>query len=54
MTRSESPATLAYLRLVDLARKDMFGEVWLFALAWLAAGRMAVAWKAERARWGLP
>jgi hypothetical protein len=42
MTRTESPATLAYLRLVDLARKDMFGEVWLFALAWLAAGRMAV------------
>lgn len=43
MTRTESPASLAFLRLVDLARKDMFEEVWLFALAWLAAGRMAVS-----------
>lgn len=43
MTRTESPVSLAFLRLVDLARKDVIGETWLFALAWLAAGRMAVA-----------
>ncbi|MFZ2987226.1 N-6 DNA methylase [Ideonella sp.] len=43
MTRTESPASLAFWRLMDLARGDMFGEAWLFALAWLAAGRMAVA-----------
>ncbi len=43
MTRTESPASLAFWRLMDLARGDVFGETWLFALAWLAAGRMAVA-----------
>lgn len=43
MARTESPASLALWRLMDLARGDVFGETWLFALAWLAAGRMAVA-----------
>lgn len=43
MARTESPASLAFWRLMDLARGDVFGEAWLFALAWLAAGRIAVA-----------
>ena len=43
MTRTESPVSLAFWRLMDLARGDVFGETWLFALAWLAAGRMAIA-----------
>lgn len=43
MTRTESPASLAFRRLLDLARNGVFGEPWLFAMAWLAAGRMAVA-----------
>ncbi|WP_213959572.1 type I restriction-modification system subunit M/S [Variovorax sp. dw_954] len=40
MMRFESPAARAFSQLVELARKDGYGEAWLFALAWLAAGRM--------------
>ncbi|WP_085539663.1 N-6 DNA methylase [Burkholderia pseudomallei] len=40
MARTESPATRAYWQLVDLARFDGASDAQLFALVWLAAGRM--------------
>lgn len=40
MGRLESPATRAYWRLAALARLDGVGDTQLFALVWLAAGRM--------------
>lgn len=43
MMRFESPAARAFFQLVDLASKDAYGDAWLFALSWLAAGRMVIA-----------
>lgn len=40
MAKTESPATRAYWQLADLARVDGLGDAQLFALTWLAAGRM--------------
>lgn len=40
MARIESPATRAYWQLADLARREGVGDTQLFALTWLAAGRM--------------
>lgn len=43
MIRTQSPATRAYRQLADLARSDSSGDLHqLFALTWLAAGRMVV------------
>lgn len=43
MIRTASPASRAFFQLIDLARKDVLGDAWLFGLAWLAAGRMVIA-----------
>lgn len=40
MARTDTPATRAYRRLADLARLDGAHDAQLFALTWLAAGRM--------------
>lgn len=40
MTRTSSPATHAFFKLMELARLEGHGDAWLFALAWMAAGRM--------------
>jgi hypothetical protein len=40
MAHAQSPATRAYWQLADLARLDGAGDPQLFALTWLAAGRM--------------
>ncbi|SCK11628.1 type I restriction-modification system subunit M/S [Vogesella sp. LIG4] len=40
MTRTDTPVTRAYWRLADLARLDDAHDAQLFALTWLAAGRM--------------
>lgn len=40
MMRTESPTTRAFCQLAELARKDGYNDARLFALAWLAAGRM--------------
>lgn len=42
MARTESLATHAYWKLADLARVDGPGDAQLFALTWLAAGRMVM------------
>lgn len=43
--RTESPATRAFWQLTDLARQDGYHDARLFALVWLAAGRMVVLGK---------
>lgn len=43
--RTESPATRAFWQLMDLARQDGVHDARLFALVWLAAGRMVVLGK---------
>jgi len=44
MIRTESPANRAYWHLADLVRSDSSGDLHqLFALTWLAAGRMVAA-----------
>ncbi|WP_162179209.1 type I restriction-modification system subunit M/S [Chromobacterium haemolyticum] len=40
MARTDTPATKAYWQLADLARLDGAHDAQLFALTWLAAGRM--------------
>lgn len=48
MTRTESPSTRAYWQLTELARNDRAGDMLqLFALTWLAAGRMVMAGQAQ-------
>lgn len=47
MVRNESPATHAYWQLAELARLDGIGDAQLFALTWLAAGRMVTMGKAQ-------
>jgi hypothetical protein len=46
MMRTETPTTRAFWQLADLARLDGFSDARLFALVWLAAGRMVVLGKA--------
>lgn len=46
MVRTESPATRAFKQLAEIARLAGGGETQLFALAWLAAGRMVIMRKA--------
>lgn len=46
MMRTESPTTRAFWQLADLARSDGHGDARLFALVWLAAGRMVALGKA--------
>lgn len=47
MIHTESPTTVAYRQLTDLARFEGVGDSQLFALAWLAAGRMVAMGKVD-------
>ena len=47
MARVETPVTRAYWRLANLARQDGNNDTQLFALAWLAAGRMVALQRVE-------
>lgn len=47
MARIESPVTRAYWQLADLARLDGANDAQLFALTWLAAGRMVAVQQAR-------
>lgn len=47
MMRTSSPATQAFFKLIELARLEGHGDAWLFALAWMAAGRMVTVGRAN-------
>lgn len=42
MMRTGSPVTHAFFKLLELARDEGLSDGWLFALAWMAAGRMVI------------